>query len=138
MPCRQRVPPSHLYIKIEFSNEPLAYTLSSGANLDRFSPRFFCRLPHSPEKTTLSGAARQAGAGGPGSRHRDRDDVGPLLAGASETTAAPFFCLPVYIWNERMLARCARGAGLGITGNVARASARALAVAGLRAACAAS
>ena len=87
---------------------------------------------------TLAGAAWAAGAGGPGAGHRDRDDVGPLLAGASETTAAPFICLPVYIWNERMLARCARGAGLGITGNVARASARALAVAVLRVAWAAS
>ncbi len=99
-----------IYIKIA---NFVTYTLSTGANPDRFPPRFLRRLPHRPEKTTLLGAAWAAVAGGAGAGHRDRDDVGPLLAGASETTASPFFCLPVYIRNEMLPARCARGAGLG-------------------------
>jgi hypothetical protein len=70
----------------------------------------------------LSGAARQAGAGGRSARHRDRDDVRPLADGPSETASAPFPSFLMVVRKEILVARSVRGAALGEAAIDAQAS----------------
>jgi hypothetical protein len=81
LPCGHGSPPSHINHHINKNPVSLTYTLSTGANLDRFSTRFLRPLPDRPEIMTLPGDARSAGAGGAGTGHRDRGDVGPCPLG---------------------------------------------------------
>jgi hypothetical protein len=58
---------------------------------------FFCATflesPNPQIRNNVFGAPRQAVGGGRRARHRHREDVRPLTAGAPETTGSHFFCL---------------------------------------------
>ncbi len=103
-----------VYIKVEFSLRFATYTLSSGANLDRFSTRFLRPLPDRPKIMTLAAAGRSAGAGGQGAGHCDRGDVGPLAAGPSETAHDLFSC---FLWVPRKERRFERSVRVAVVGD---------------------